>query len=263
MKRTHLPLNALRVYDAAARHLSFTRAADELAVTPAAVGQQIRALEDHLGVVLFRRTSKGLELTPEGEAGLDSLREGFLRFEDSVQSMQAGQSSDRYTIAAPREFFAQWLAPRMAEFQAQTSGIQYILAPDEGSDFTEANLDLAIRFIAGPGELEGVQLAPALKVSVAAPKARDAWIDWPEASLPDDVSPCVITSSAGQAMSSALAGMGRTVLPLALVEEALEQGSLVALDEPVESKRAYWLVAPLPQWRQKKVKALVAHLTKD
>ena len=61
MKRTHLPLNALRVYDAAARHLSFTRAADELAVTPAAVGQQIRALEDHLGTVLFRRTSKGLE----------------------------------------------------------------------------------------------------------------------------------------------------------------------------------------------------------
>ena len=60
MKRTHLPLNALRVFDAAARHLSFTRAADELAVTPAAVGQQIRALEDVLGVVLFRRTSKGI-----------------------------------------------------------------------------------------------------------------------------------------------------------------------------------------------------------
>ena len=56
--------------DAAARHLSFTRAADELAVTPAAVGQQIRALEDTRGVVLFRRTPKGLELTPEGEAGL-------------------------------------------------------------------------------------------------------------------------------------------------------------------------------------------------
>ena len=71
MKRTHLPLNALRVFDAAARHLSFTRAADELAVTPAAVGQQIRALEDMLGVVLFRRTSKGLELTDEAGAGLE------------------------------------------------------------------------------------------------------------------------------------------------------------------------------------------------
>src|SRR5688572_25068059 len=91
MKRTHLPLNALRVFDAAARHLSFTRAADELAVTPAAVGQQIRALEDVLGVVLFRRTSKGLELTDEAAAGLDPLREGFLRFEEAVQAMQAGQ----------------------------------------------------------------------------------------------------------------------------------------------------------------------------
>ena len=114
MKRTHLPLNALRVFDAAARHLSFTRAADELAVTPAAVGQQIRALEDVLGVVLFRRTSKGLELTDEAEAGLDPLREGFLRFEESVQAMQAGQSSHFFTIAAPREFYAQWLAARLA-----------------------------------------------------------------------------------------------------------------------------------------------------
>ena len=83
MKRTHLPLNGLRVLDAAARHLSFTRAADELAVTPAAVGQQIRALEDLLGVVLFRRTPKGLELTGEAMAGLDPLREGFLRFEEA------------------------------------------------------------------------------------------------------------------------------------------------------------------------------------
>src|SRR3546814_14869853 len=79
MKRTHLPLNALRVLDAAARHLSFTRAADELAVTPAAVGQQVRALEETLGVVLFRRTTKGLDLTPEAERGLPALRAGFLQ----------------------------------------------------------------------------------------------------------------------------------------------------------------------------------------
>ena len=184
MKRTHLPLNALRVYDAAARHLSFTRAADELAVTPAAVGQQIRALEDHLGVVLFRRTSKGLELTPEGCAGLDSLREGFLRFEESVQAMQAGQASDRYTIAAPREFYAQWLSARLAQYQAANPTVQFHLVADENADFTEANLDLAIRLVDGPGELEGVQLAPAQRVIVAAPSAPEAWIEWPGASLP-------------------------------------------------------------------------------
>jgi LysR family glycine cleavage system transcriptional activator len=254
-------LNALRVYDAAARHLSFTRAADELAVTPAAVGQQIRALEDHLGTVLFRRTSKGLELTPEGAAGLDPLREGFLRFEESVAAMQAGQASDRYTIAAPREFYAEWLAPRLATFQADTPHVLYSFVADESADFTEANLDLAIRLVDGPGELEGVQLAPALRVTVAAPSHREAWIEWPGMALPDGVKPCIKAGSAGQALSSALAGMGRTVLPLPLVERALATGALVAEGDPTPSRRAYWLVAPTPQWRSKKVRALVAFLT--
>lgn len=261
MKRTHLPLNALRVYDAAARHLSFTRAADELAVTPAAVGQQIRALEDHLGVVLFRRTSKGLELTPEGCAGLDSLREGFLRFEESVQAMQAGQASDRYTIAAPREFYAQWLSARLAQYQAANPTVQFHLVADENADFTEANLDLAIRLVDGPGELEGVQLAPAQRVIVAAPSAPEAWIEWPGASLPQDARATIKAGNPGQALSSTIAGMGRTVLPLPLVAEALEAGRLQVLEGPSESHRAYWVVAPLPQWRQKKVKSLIAHLT--
>lgn len=261
MKRTHLPLNALRVFDAAARHLSFTRAADELAVTPAAVGQQIRALEDVLGVVLFRRTSKGLELTPEGEAGLDPLREGFLRFEESVAAMQAGQSSDRYTIAVPREFYAEWLAPRLARFQAGTPGVQYIFAPDEHADFTEANLDLAIRLADGPGDLMGVQLAPAMRVTVAAPQHRDAWIDWPGMTMPEGLGACIRAGSPGQALASALAGMGRTTLPFALAEGAIARGQLEALGEPEPATRAYWLLAPAPQWRSKKVRALVAFLS--
>ena len=211
--------------------------------------------------MLFRRTSKGLELTPEGEAGLDPLREGFLRFEESVAAMQAGQASDRYTIAAPREFYAEWLAPRLAEFQAGTPGVVYSIVGDESADFTEANLDLAIRLVDGPGELQGIQLAEARRVTVEAEGARDAWIDWPGASLPEGTRPCIKAGSAGQALSSALAGMGKTVLPLPLVEGALERGQLNALDEPVESQRAYWLVAPVPQWRSKKVKALVAFLT--
>ncbi|RXZ66520.1 LysR substrate-binding domain-containing protein [Pelagerythrobacter rhizovicinus] len=265
MKRTHLPLNALRVYDAAARHLSFTRAADELAVTPAAVGQQIRALEDHLGTVLFRRTSKGLELTEEGLAGLDALREGFLRFEESVQAMQAGQASDRYTIAAPREFYAQWLAPRLAAFRKANPGIRFRFVADEHADFTETNLDVAVRLVDGPGELEGVELAPARRVVVAAKDAPEevleAWIDWPGAPLPEGAEPTVEVGNAGQALSSAIAGLGKAVLPYLLVEDALEDGRLTVLEGPDEGRRAYWLVAPLPQWRQKKVKALVAFLT--
>jgi LysR family glycine cleavage system transcriptional activator len=261
MKRTHLPLNALRVFDAAARHLSFTRAADELAVTPAAVGQQIRALEDHLGTVLFRRTSKGLELTDEAVAGLDALREGFLKFEESVQAMQAGQATDHYAIAVPREFYAQWLAPRLARFRKENPQVRFQFVADEDADFTEANLDFAIRLVDGPGDLEGVELAPARRVVVAAPGAPDEWIDWPGAPLPEGAEPSVQVGNAGQALSSAVAGLGKAILPYLLVEEALEAGRLEALEGPDEGRRAYWMVAPLPQWRQKKVKALVEFLT--
>lgn len=268
MKRTHLPLNALRVFDAAARHLSFTRAADELAVTPAAVGQQIRALEDVLGVVLFRRTSKGLELTDEAVAGLDPLREGFLRFEESVQAMQASQASSNYTIAVPREFYAQWLAPRLAVFRKANPDVRFQLIADEDSDFTEANLDVAIRLVEGPGELEGVQLAPGGRVTVASPQAiedgaADGWIAWPGFTMEDGAEDKAMlqVGNAGQALSSVLAGLGKAVMPLPLVEEALGDGRLAALDGPHECRRAYWLLAPRPQWRQKKVKQLVEHLT--
>ena len=264
MKRTHLPLNALRVYDAAARHLSFTRAADELAVTPAAVGQQIRALEDHLGTVLFRRTSKGLELTAEGAAGLDPLREGFLKFEESVSAMQAGQASDSYTIAVPREFYAQWLAPRLAEFGADKPETRFTFVADEHADFTEANLDCAIRLVDGPGDLEGVELAPAARMTVARAEAHggapDRWIDWGVA-LPEGESASITVSNAGQALSSALAGLGRAMLPELLVKDAVEDGRLEALAGPEPGRRAYWLVAPTPQWRTRKVKSLVDFLS--
>ncbi len=261
MKRTHLPLNALRVFDAAARHLSFTRAADELAVTPAAVGQQIRALEDVLGVVLFRRTSKGLELTDEATSGLEPLREGFLRFEEAVHAMQAGQSSSVYAMAAPREFYAQWLAPRLATFRAANPDARFQLIADEDADFTEANLDLAIRLVEGPGELEGVQLAPGTRVTVAAPDAVSGWIGWPSFPAPQGEDVLLQVGNAGQALSSALAGLGRATMPLPLVADALATGRLVALSEPEECRFAYWLLAPRPQWRQKKVRALIAHLT--
>jgi LysR family glycine cleavage system transcriptional activator len=260
MKRTHLPLNALRVFDAAARHLSFTRAADELAVTPAAVGQQIRALEDVLGVVLFRRTSKGLELTEEAAAGLEPLRSGFLHFEDAVQAMQAGQSSHVYTIAAPREFFAAWLAPRLAAFRAENPQVRYAIVDGEMTDFTEANLDLAVRWTDGPGELEGVALAPLGQVVVG----EGDWIGWPGDPAPageGEEPPSIVVSDAGQALSAALSGVGKARVPVLLAREMHPTGRTASLSEPEPSRRSYWLVAPAPQWRQKKVRALVAALT--
>ncbi|MEL7686549.1 LysR family transcriptional regulator [Citromicrobium bathyomarinum] len=268
MKRTLLPLNALRVYDAAARHLSFTKAADELAVTPAAVGQQIRALEDHLGTVLFRRTSKGLELTEEGSAGLDALRDGFLRFEESVAAMQAGQAVDRYAIAAPRGMLENWLAPRLAAFQAQHPGVRFQLRERERADFSEANLDLAIWLTEGPEEFPGEQISQPQWVSVApvdAPDAKGRTIGWPGdgGSESRDSAPeaCIAVGSAGQALASVIAGLGTARVPFALAAEAIAAGTVTVEDGPQEGRRSYWLVAPPPQWRQKKVRALVQYLT--
>jgi len=245
MKRTHLPLNGLRVLDAAARHLSFTRAADELAVTPAAVGQQIRALEDTLGTVLFRRTPKGLELTPEGEAGLVELRRGFLNFEESVRAMQAGQSSKSLTIAAPRDVTAKWLLPRLEAYRATDPELRFALvASDSGLDFTEANLDLAICFDASAGEHEGVEIGPR---GFAAVGEGDI-IGWPGSPEP---AAAFSVADAGLALDAARTGLGKAIVPALLAE----------ISPTVEDERGYWLVAPLPQWRQKKVRALVEALS--
>lgn len=261
MKRTHLPLNGLRVLDAAARHLSFTKAADELAVTPAAVGQQIRALEDMLGVVLFRRAPKGLELTGEGAAGLDALRSGFLQFEEAVRAMQAGQSSNSLTIAAPRDFTAKWLARRLADFGKEYPDTRFTLvAADDDIDFTEANLDLAIRLTKGPGEHEGVRLAPGAFVTVSAPDGgAETAIAWPQCPVAEG-KPALRLGDAGLAIDAAAIGLGQACVPLLLAEADLAAGRIRATDNAKDNELAYWLVAPLPQWRQKKVQALVAAL---
>ena len=261
MKRTHLPLNGLRVLDAAARHLSFTRAADELAVTPAAVGQQIRALEDTLGVVLFRRTTRGLELTPEGEAGLEALRAGFLQFEEAVRAMQAGQSSKTLTIAAPRDFAAKWLAPRLADYAKTDPELRFILlSSDDGLDFTQANLDLAICLSKEKGEHEGVSLGSPGHLTIGATGGADTPIAWPGCPADDAKGAILTVEDAGTALDSAAAGFGRATVPALLAAGDLASGRVARFGE-VSSEDSYWLIAPLPQWRQKKVRSLVTALT--
>ena len=262
MKRTHLPLNGLRVFDAAARHLSFTRAADELAVTPAAVGQQIRALEDTLGVVLFRRTTRGLELTPEAEGGLAALRDGFLQFEEAVRAMQAAQSSKSLTIAAPRDVVQKWLMPRLAVIAAADTDLRFVLlTTDDGVDFTQANLDLAIRWGDGPGDHEGEAIESEGLVTVSAPTgAPDVAIGWTSAS--EDGLPMIRVADAGLAIDAAIAGMGRTIVPELLAAADLAAGRLIMVGAARPSREGYWLVAPLPQWRQRKVRLLVEALTR-
>ncbi len=267
MKRTHLPLNALRVFDAAARHLSFTRAADELAVTPAAVGQQIRALEDVLGTILFRRTPRGLELTIEADAGLTALRSGFRHFEEAVEAMQAGQSSKSLTIAAPRDLTARWLAPRLAAIAAADPDLRFtLIAADQSLDFTEANLDLALRWIDGASDLEGVSLGHAAMTHIAPADGEGAFriiwctedVDGGDANV-GDMRAVMRVGDAGLAIDAVANGMGSAHVPAMLVQGEVDSGRVRALGQTTHMN-SYWLVAPTPQWRQKKVRALVEAL---
>lgn len=261
MKRSLLPLNALRVFDAAARSLSFTRAADELAVTPAAVGQQIRALEETLGVILFRRTTRGLELTPEALRALPHLRSGFSAFEESVAALQEGQGALRLTLGAARGAIRHWLMPRLQPWlEAHPEAQVQLQALDAPVDFAQANLDLALSFGPTP-DAEGVfgrKVADEMLVTVAVPGAGNRPLGWRNGemaalSLPD----------AGQALDWALAGLGEARVPLTLAAASMEAGLLEERAERIEIEEAYWLCAPAPQWKSVKVRALVEMLMGD
>lgn len=121
-------LNALRVFEVAARHLSFKRAAEELSVTPTAVSHQIRGLEADLGVVLFRRLTRALELTPEGEVMLPKVREGMECFAAAVRQVRARVPGNILVVLAPPSFASRWLVPRLQTFSHLAPGVELHLA---------------------------------------------------------------------------------------------------------------------------------------
>lgn len=150
------PLNALRAFEAAARHLSFTRAARELNVTPAAVGHQVKALEDHLGVALFRRLNRALVLTEAGQAGLPDLQAGFRRLADGVEHIRARETGGQLTVTADPDFAARWLVRRMDRFRALHPEIEIRLdASVRVVDLAREGVDVGIRY--GGGNWKGVR----------------------------------------------------------------------------------------------------------
>jgi LysR family glycine cleavage system transcriptional activator len=175
--------------------------------------------------------------------------------------MQAGQSSKSLTIAAPRDLTAKWLMPRLAEIARSDTEIRFMLiSADEDIDFTEANIDLAIRWGVGPGEHEGEALESDGMVTVARPGGgADVKISWPGC-LAEDAASLVRVSDAGLALDAAAEGLGTATVPELIARLDLVSGRVVAVGEAKSSRYGYWLVAPLPQWRQKKVKALVEKL---
>lgn len=261
------PLNALRAFEAAARHLSFKKAAAELHVTAGAVSHQVKVLEDYLGVLLFKRLTRALELTPEASAMLPKVREGLDNLVEALERVRHRTSTCSLTVVTPPNFAARWLVPRLARFTTAHPEVELHLAsragmidgrePDvrESSDMPVA----MVRFGSGryPGrhvdEVFAVRYVPvcsprltkgahALRKpedlrfqtllhddTVTEGGARPSWADWLESVGVKDVDPTrgPRFSDASLALEAAIEGMGVTLAIKALVRAEIESGRLV------------------------------------
>lgn len=170
MSRRLPSLTALRAFEAAARHLSFARAAEELHVTPAAVSQQIKLLEDTLGQALFRR-GKSLTLSEPAGASLPMLSEAFDQLERAVNRLRPGHDDGPLVVSAPPTFAARWLVGRLDDFQTRHPEIELrLLATRRLVNFTVEDVDVAVRFGSGPyAGLYAERLMPEAIIPVAAP----------------------------------------------------------------------------------------------
>lgn len=174
------PLNSLRAFEAAARHASFKKAADELHVTPAAVSHHVKALEDYLGVRLFQRQTRGLQLTDEARAALPKLQEGFECLAAAVERTRLHAETGTLTVSAPPSFGTRWLVPRLQLFTATHPDVDLrietsmhtidrredIPAGMREIDLRDEMTDVSIRF--GSGRYPGYRVHKLFAVSYVA-----------------------------------------------------------------------------------------------
>ena len=264
MERSRLPLNALRAFEAAARHLNVTRAALELRVTQAAVSHHIKLLEDELGAPLFRRLPRGLALTDEGAALAPMLNDTFDRMTATLDRFAGGRLRDIVTMGVVGTFATGWLFPRLAAFEAQHPYVDLrIMTNNNRVDLAGEGLDFAIRY--GDGAWHGTEAvaildapmtplcaaAVARRLATPADLAREVllrsyrpdewklWFDAAGVATPPirgpifDASPTMAAAAAG--------GLGVALLPARLFEQDLASGRLVQrFDLSVDTGR-YWL----------------------
>jgi len=264
MNRAHLPLNALRAFEASARHLSFTRAAIELCVTQAAVSHQVKSLERRLGAPLFRRLPRGLALTDEGLALLPPLRDSFERIGDVLERFEGGRVLEVLSVGVVGTFAVGWLLPRLPSFRDAHPFVDLRLFTNNNRiDIAGEGLDCAVRF--GDGAWHGVEAvalldapmtplcAPALVERLAGPASlagetllrsyrADDWPDWFSAAgvaVPPIRGP--VFDSSWVMVEAAMQGVGVALAPAALFRRDLEQGRLAQpFDLEVRAGR-YWL----------------------
>jgi LysR family glycine cleavage system transcriptional activator len=153
------PLNALKAFEAAARHLNFTRAADELCVTQGAVSRHVIALEDRLGVKLFIRDRRRLRLTQEGEDYADAVGRAFRIISENTAALVATRNTEVIQIAATPTFSVRWLMPRLANFYARHPRTEVMFRISNNAtgltDFADTNVDLGIEYVEDGSPLPG------------------------------------------------------------------------------------------------------------
>ena len=252
------PLTSLRAFEAAARHMSFAKAADELNVTPAALSFQIKSLEEHLGEPVFRRLNRAVELTEAGRALAPGTSDGFAALQGAWRAVRRITDQTNLTVTAGPAFTAKWLAPRLFDFAQAHPEIELRFSASlRQMDFNRDGVDVAIRFGLGPDDgLYSLPLArewvtPVMVPELAAkyPTAeslRDAPLisdqsidfldppaDWAAWFRAMDVAPPEEMhgprfSQADHAVDAALAGVGVVLGRRALVIKDVAEGRLVA-----------------------------------
>ncbi|WP_374007544.1 LysR family transcriptional regulator [Delftia lacustris] len=259
-----LPLNALRMFDAAARHLNLTRAADELCVTQAAVSQHIRNLEERLGKPLFRRLPRGLALTDEGHALWPAVAESFARIEHSLQQVAEPRPREVLTVGVVGTFAIGWLIPRLGQFQQQHPYIDLrLLTHNNRVDLAGEGLDAAVRF--GDGAWQGTRAelllrapltpmcTPALAQRLRQPadlagqtllrsyrlQEWESWFATLDQSAP--LARGAMFDSSLTLAEAAAQGAGVALLPARMFQHLLQQGRLVRPFEQEVDTGAYWL----------------------
>jgi LysR family glycine cleavage system transcriptional activator len=279
------PLTALRSFEAAARHLSFTRAAEELCVTQTAVSHQVKLLEGQLGTVLFRRLPRRIVLTRDGMAWAAELKEIFARLHEANRRLRGRVRADRpvVSVSVIPSFAARWLVPRLGRFLERHPGLDVRVSPNEHLvDFRLEAVDVGIRY--GSGGYPGLvvdKLADDALVVVCAPSLRarrklktpdalrrhvllhddalDAWPRWLEAHGVTGVEAgrgTVLTDSS-MLVEAAVRGQGVALARWSLAMDDLAAGRLVMPFprlRPMPTGLAYYVVAP----RERLARAAVA-----
>ncbi len=264
MSRSQLPLNALRAFEASARHLSFTRAGLELSVTQAAVSHQVKGLEARLGVALFRRLPRGLALTDEGQFLLPVLRDSFDRVGEVMDRFEAGRVRQVLTVGVVGTFAVGWLLPRLPEFHEAHPFVDLRISTNNNRvDLAGEGLDCAIRFGDGAWHgTEAVRLMPAPLTPLCAPATAqrlqgpaslaaevllrsyraDDWPGWfGAAGLPCPPIRGPVFDSSFVMAEAAAQGLGTALAPASMFERDLASGRLVRPFAQESGHGHYWL----------------------